>query len=98
MSRDLILVAFSLVAWGVGEGMFYYFQPLYLQKLGADPIKIGSILGISGLAMMLGFLPAGMLSDRFGSRPLIRLAWIIGTISTLVDGFVLNTGRICGRA
>ena len=84
MSRDLILVAFSLIAWGIGEGMFYYFQPLYLQQLGADPIKIGSILGISGLAMMLGFLPAGLLSDRFGRRPLILMAWIMGTISTLL--------------
>ena len=87
MSRDLILVALSLIAWGIGEGMFYYFQPLYLEKLGADPIKIGTILGITGLAMMLGFLPAGLLSDRFGRRPLIRLAWILGTISTLLMAF-----------
>jgi MFS family permease len=92
VSRDLILVAFSLVTWGIGEGMFYYFQPLYLQQLGADPIKIGSILGINALAMMLAFLPAGLLSDRFGSRPLIRLAWIIGTISTLIMAFATSLG------
>jgi MFS family permease len=83
VSRDLILVALSLITWGVGEGMFYFFQPLYLQELGADPIKIGGILGVTGLAMMLSFLPAGLLSDRFGRRPLIRLAWIMGTVSTL---------------
>lgn len=87
MSRDLILVALSLITWGVGEGMFYFFQPLYLQKLGADPIKIGGILGITGLAMMLSFLPAGLLSDRFGRRPLIRLAWIMGTVSTVLMAF-----------
>ena len=87
MSRDLILVALSLSTWGLGEGMFYFFQPLYLEKLGADPIKIGGILGITGLAMMLSFLPAGLLSDRFGRRPLIRLAWIMGTISTLLMAF-----------
>jgi len=87
VSRDLILVALSLSTWGLGEGMFYFFQPLYLEKLGADPIKIGGILGITGLAMMLSFLPAGLLSDRFGRRPLIRLAWIMGTISTLLMAF-----------
>lgn len=87
MSRDLILVALSLATWGLGEGMFYFFQPLYLEKLGADPIRIGGILGVTGLAMMLSFLPAGMLSDRFGRRPLIRLAWIMGTISTLLMAF-----------
>jgi MFS family permease len=87
VSRDLILVAFSLVTWGIGEGMFYYFQPLYLEKLGADPIKIGGILGVTGLVMMLAFLPAGLLSDRFGRRPLIRLAWIMGTISTVLMAY-----------
>lgn len=87
MSRDLILAAISLITWGIGEGMFYFFQPLYLEKLGANPVEIGSILGITGLAMMLSFLPAGLLSDRLGRRPLIRLAWIMGTVATLMMAF-----------
>jgi hypothetical protein len=29
MSRNLILIALSLVTWGIGEGMFIYFEPLY---------------------------------------------------------------------
>ncbi len=82
MNRDLILIAFALMTWGLGEGMFFFFQPLYLQELGADPLKIGSILGLVGLATMLSFLPAGYLSDRFGRKPLICLAWIIGAVST----------------
>jgi MFS family permease len=87
VSRDLILVALSLAAWGLGEGMFYSFQTLYLEKLGADMVRIGGILGFTGLAMMLSFLPAGLLSDRFGRRPLIWLAWIMGAISTLLMAF-----------
>jgi len=82
LSRDLILLALSLVTWGTGEGMFLFFQPLYLQELGADPVKIGGILGAVGLAMTLSFLPAGYLSDRFGRRPLIRAAWVMGMVST----------------
>lgn len=84
MSRDLILVGMAMLTWGLGEGMFYFFQPLYLQELGADPLKIGSILGLVGLAMTLSFLPAGYLSDRFGRRPLLVLAWVIGTLSTVL--------------
>jgi MFS family permease len=87
LSRSLILLALSLFTWGAGEGMFLFFQPLYLQELGADPVKIGGILGAVGLAMTLSFLPAGYLSDRFGRRPLIRAAWILGMISTGVMGF-----------
>lgn len=87
MNRDLGFVALALMTWGVGEGMFYFFQPLYLQQLGADPVQIGGIIGIVGLAMSLSYLPAGMLSDRFGRVPLLRLAWILGTLSTLLLAF-----------
>jgi MFS family permease len=84
MSRDLILIALSLITWGVGEGMFIFFQPLYLEQLGANPVRIGGILGAVGLAMMLSYLPAGYLSDRFGRRPLLLIAWSIGLASTWV--------------
>jgi predicted MFS family arabinose efflux permease len=78
MKRDLFLVSLALVTWGVGEGMFLYFEPIYLQQLGADPILIGTILGGVGIAMAVSYLPAGFLSDRFGRRPMLRLAWLLG--------------------
>jgi MFS family permease len=87
LSRDLILVAISLITWGVGEGMFFFFQSLYLQELGADPLKIGGILGGVGLAMTISYLPAGVLSDRIGRRPLIHGAWIIATCATALMAF-----------
>jgi DHA1 family multidrug resistance protein-like MFS transporter len=82
MSPDLILVALALVTWGVGEGMFLYFEPLYLQQLGANPVMIGGILGGAGVFMAISYLPAGFLSDRFGRRPLLRLAWVFGMTAT----------------
>jgi MFS family permease len=82
MSRDLILVALSLLVWGLGEGAFFSFQPLYLQQLGADPIAIGAILGGYGFAQTLAHVPAGYLADRIGRRPLMRFAWILGLIAT----------------
>lgn len=84
MSRDLILIAFSLFTWGFGEGMFFYFQPLYLQQMGANPMLIGTILAGVGVAMTVVHLPAGYLSDRIGRRPLIHLAWCLGVLATLV--------------
>ena len=82
MSRDLILVALSLLVWGLGEGTFYSFQPLYLQQLGADPIIIGAILGGYGFAQTLAHVPAGYLADRIGRRPLMWVAWISGLLAT----------------
>jgi MFS family permease len=82
--RDLLLLSAALLTWGIGEGMFFYFQPLYLQQLGADPLMIGSILGGVGLAMTVVHLPAGYLSDRIGRRQLLYAAWIVGTLAAWI--------------
>ena len=78
MSRDLIFVALSLLVWGLGEGAFFAFQPLYLQQLGASPIDIGAILGAFSLSGTLAHIPAGYLADRIGRRPLMWTGWIVG--------------------
>lgn len=64
--------------------MFFYFQPLYLQQLGADPLMIGTILGSVGLAMTVVHIPSGYLSDRLGRRQLLYAAWIVGTIAAWI--------------
>lgn len=82
MNLDLLLVVFSLLTWGVGEGMFISFEPLYLQQLGADPVRIGAILGALGISMTIAQAPAGYLSDRVGRKPLLVGAWVLGIVST----------------
>lgn len=84
MNRNLLLVSVSLFAWGIGEGMFIYFQPIYLQQLGASPLLIGAILGGMGIGMAITQIPAGYLGDRFGRLPLMWFSWGMGTISTAV--------------
>jgi MFS family permease len=84
MSRDLILVAISMITWGVGEGMFLYFQPIYLQQLGADPLSIGTILGGFGLMMTISHVPAGYLADRLGRKPIMLAAWVMGVVATWI--------------
>lgn len=84
MKRDLILIGVAMFAWGVGEGLFIYFQPIYLEQLGADPIMIGTILGGFGLAMTISHIPAGYLADRIGRKPLMVTAWTTGTIAAWV--------------
>jgi MFS family permease len=84
MSRDLIMVALALFTWGIGEGAFLYFQPLYLEELGASPIGIGTILGAVGIAMTVAHIPAGYLADRFGRRSLMWAAWISGLVSAWI--------------
>lgn len=61
--------------------MFFYFQPIYLQQMGANPMSIGAILGVFGLVMTITHLPAGYLSDRIGRKPLIVSAWLLGVVA-----------------
>lgn len=84
MNPNLILIMFSLLAWGIGEGLFFYFVPLHLEGMGANPLMIGSILGFFGLMMMVVHIPAGYLADRVGRRPLLVTAWIIGALSAWI--------------
>jgi MFS family permease len=84
MKRDLLLVSIALMTWGIGEGMFLLFQPLYLQELGANPVMIGSIMSIIGIAMSVAHLPAGYLADRFGRRPLMLSAWFLGSTAAWI--------------
>jgi len=81
MNRNLLFVIISLFTWGMGEGLFLYFQPIYMQELGADPVLIGGILGAMGIAMALAQIPSGVLADKIGSRELMWASWIVGTAS-----------------
>ncbi|HTX79085.1 MAG TPA: MFS transporter, partial [Longilinea sp.] len=87
MKRDLFLVAASMFTWGAGEGLFFYFQPLYLQQWGASPILIGTIYGAMGIAMAITQMPAGYLSDRIGPRNIMWASWVTGTIAAWIMAF-----------
>ena len=84
MYRDLILVSLSLLLWGFGETSFYSFLPIYLQNLGATPLKIGILFGIYGFASALAHIPAGYLADKLGRKPLMMAGWIIAIAATAV--------------
>ncbi len=83
MNRALLRLAIALFIWGIGEGTFFYFQPLYLAELGADPFMIGKILGGVGIAMTIVHIPAGYLADKVGRLPLLRISWAFGLVSAM---------------
>jgi MFS family permease len=81
MTRDLKILNTSIFLWGIGEGLFWFFQPLYLEEMGANVLQIGGILGITSLITMLTHIPAGAISDRFGPKSMLATAWIMGAVS-----------------
>lgn len=87
MNRNLLLVGLANFTWGIGECMFIIFQPVYLQQMGASPVEIGAILGVSGIFMAFVQAPAGYIADRFGPRPVMISAWLLGLVATVTMAF-----------
>ena len=61
--------------------MFWYFQPIYLDQLGANTMTIAGVFSAVGVAMMMAHIPAGYLSDKIGRRPVLWFAWAFGVVS-----------------
>src|SRR5215211_1026884 len=82
--RDLAIVAITEFIWGLGEGLFIFFLPLALQRWNTNTVQIGTVLSMIGVTMAVVQLPAGYFSDRFGTRPLIFAALLLGIASAVV--------------
>ena len=66
---------------------------------GATPMLIGLAIGIYGLANAVFQIPFGMLSDRFGRKPIIASGLVIFAIGSVVAAMADSiTGVIIGRA
>ncbi len=91
MNPSLLFVASALFLWGVGEGMFFNFVPIYLrnQFVLSEP-QIGFVLGLFGLSMAITHIPSGHIADRLGRRPLLITAWVLGLLSSLTMGLALH--------
>lgn len=81
MTRDLRIMVLSALIWGIGEGMFIYFLPIYLSELGASPVQIGSILGLGALVMTVVQIPAGILSDNKGAKNIMIAGGLFAVIA-----------------
>ena len=82
--RTLAAIAAAMFFWGLGEGLFIFFLPLTLQRFDASTVLIGAILSLIGVLMALVQVPSGLLSDRFGPRPLILAGMALGIVSSQV--------------
>jgi MFS family permease len=90
LNRSLLFVAVALLLWGFGEGMFFNFVPIYLDRqFKLSEYEIGLVLGAFGFSMAITHIPAGRLADRMGRRPLLVAAWVLGLASTFIMGSAL---------
>lgn len=83
------------IMWAVMMSIFPT-TPILSLELKRDAGWIGDILGLSSLIMTLLSLPAGVLSDRFGRKPLVVAGLAISTIGLGLTTFISDIPFISG--
>ncbi len=100
MSKRLLAILFicNLIPWILGNGLSPLL-PVYAVKLGANSTQAGLYLAISFIALTLGAICAGWVSDRFHLRKLpliiagivmIPIVWFIGQVQSFGELIALT--------
>ncbi len=63
MGRDTTILVWVWFVWGIGAGLWSYFWPVYLDRLGATSVSIGLVVGTGSLAATLVYLPGGLVAQ-----------------------------------
>jgi predicted MFS family arabinose efflux permease len=70
LNRNIPFIAVPLLLWGFGEGMFFNFVPIYLDRqFLLSESQIGLVLGAFGLSMAITHIPAGRSQTASGASP-----------------------------
>ncbi|RKZ49483.1 MAG: MFS transporter, partial [Candidatus Parabeggiatoa sp. nov. 2] len=83
----------------LGLFMIYPVFALYAQDLpDVTPTLVGVAIGIYGLTQAALQIPFGMLSDRFGRKPIIYIGLLIFAFGSVIAALSTSmTGIIIGR-
>ncbi len=63
MGRDTTILVWVWFVWGIGAGLWSYFWPVYLNRLGADSVAVGLVVGVGSLVATLVYLPGGLVAQ-----------------------------------
>src|SRR5580693_9203930 len=84
MTRAFRLLMYGLIlASAAAQFALVPVMPVYAQRLGLSGLQQGLLLGATGLATLAVSVPAGTLSDRFGSRRITLAAGLLMAAATL---------------
>ncbi len=83
MSRPLLVIFLTVFVNLVGFGIIIPLLPFYAETFGASPVVIGLLFAAFSLAQLLAAPVLGVLSDRFGRRPVLIFS-LVGTVVSFV--------------
>jgi DHA1 family tetracycline resistance protein-like MFS transporter len=83
VSRPLLVIFLTVFANLIGFGIIIPLLPFYAQTFGASPLVIGLLFAVFSLAQLIAAPALGVLSDRWGRRPVLIFS-LIGTVLSFV--------------
>jgi DHA1 family tetracycline resistance protein-like MFS transporter len=83
VSRPLLVIFLTVFVNLVGFGIIIPLLPFYAETFGASPVVIGFLFAAFSLAQLIAAPVLGVLSDRFGRRPVLIFS-LIGTAVSFV--------------
>jgi len=83
VSRPLIIIFLTVFVNLVGFGIIIPLLPYYAETFGASPLVIGLLFASFSLSQLLATPALGVLSDRWGRRPVLIFS-LLGTVVSFV--------------
>ena len=93
MSRPLLVIFLTVFVNLVGFGIIIPLLPFYAETFGASPLTIGLLFASFSLSQLLATPALGVLSDRWGRRPVL----IFSLLGTVVSFAMLAMARSLPR-
>jgi MFS family permease len=84
----VMLIAVGLYNWILGLTSQY--DQLYAVALGANPVELGSMVGLGGVANSMISAPAGWLIDKYGVKRMIIFGLILAATVSGIYGFAVD--------
>lgn len=90
--KNAKLYLWSIAASGLGQGACGVIQGLYVMALGFDEALLGVILSTRMLAAAVAAVPAGILSDRIGRKPVLVAGGILSAVGVFGQALAPSKG------
>jgi FSR family fosmidomycin resistance protein-like MFS transporter len=90
MTFGLFVMLFTHTLTHAFQGMHTTIFPVLMKEFNLGYYELGLIAAIPPLCQAVFSIPAGMLSDRFGTKKMIIFSQILSCIGSLVAGFTQN--------
>src|SRR5512139_685421 len=88
--KNILILSFTLLVVMLGYGMVMPIMPFYIEKLGAGGTELGWLMSTYSLMQLICAPVWGILSDRYGRKPILSIGVLGYAITLFMFGLAQN--------